>query len=120
MKLSPWMLVAGLQLVVIFMLATGGMPTRTAAAPVAQQSAPQRPDVVAAQNRNHVERTLTLTEARVIIDGAMEYARSQGGDAAIAVVDEHGNLISMDRTDQTSQFFGRFAIGKAAGAVALQ
>ena len=35
-----------------------------------------------------------LTEARVIIDGAMEYVRSQGGDAAIAVVDERDPCLS--------------------------
>jgi len=122
MKISPWMLVAGLQVVVILMLAFGGVPARIAAAPAAQQAPAPPADVQFAQasQRVHVERPLSLKEARIIIDAAMEYVRSQDAEAAIAVVDDNGNLISMDRTDGTSQFFGRFAVGKAVGAVALQ
>ncbi|MGH7832740.1 MAG: GlcG/HbpS family heme-binding protein, partial [Candidatus Binatia bacterium] len=46
--------------------------------------------------------------------------KAEKGRAAIAVVDYNGNLISMDSMDGTSRFWGRFAIGKAVGAVALQ
>ena|SRR5437870_3172014 len=115
MRFSPWLVVTGLQLVVILMLATGrGAPISAAGAP--EQSSVQPPEPA----RAHVERSLSLVEARIIIDAAMAYVRSQDRDAAIAVVDEHGNLISMDRTDGTSQFYGRFAVGKAVGAAALQ
>ena len=64
--------------------------------------------------------SLSLQEARVIIEAALASVRSDKAHAAIAVVDDNGNLVSMDRMDGTSSFFARFAVGKAVGAVALQ
>ena len=64
--------------------------------------------------------SLSLQEARVIIEAAVARVRADKAHAAIAVVDDNGNLVSMDRMDGTSSFFARFAVGKAVGAVALQ
>jgi glc operon protein GlcG len=70
--------------------------------------------------RIDVAASLTLQEARVIIDAAIAKVRTENAHAAIAVVDDNGSLVSMDRMDGTSSFFQRFAVGKAIGAVALQ
>jgi glc operon protein GlcG len=70
--------------------------------------------------RIDVATSLTLQEARIIIDTAAAKVRAENAHAAIAVVDDNGNLVSMDRMDGTSSFFQRFAVGKAIGAVALQ
>jgi glc operon protein GlcG len=64
--------------------------------------------------------SLSLEEARIIIEAAVARVRADKAHAAIAVVDDNGNLVSMDRVDGTSSFFQRFAVGKAVGAVALQ
>jgi glc operon protein GlcG len=64
--------------------------------------------------------SLSLEEARIIIEAAVARVRADKAHAAIAVVDDNGNLVSMDRIDGTSSFFARFAVGKAVGAVALQ
>ena len=64
--------------------------------------------------------TLSLEEARVIIDAATAVVRADKGRAAIAVVDFNGNLVSLDTMDGTSGFWVKFAIGKAVGAAALQ
>ena len=70
--------------------------------------------------RIDVASSLTLQEARIIIDTAAAKVRAENAHAAIAVVDDNGNPVSMDRMDGTSSFFQRFAVGKAIGAVALQ
>lgn len=70
--------------------------------------------------RIDVATSLSLQEARIIIDTAIAKVRAENAHAAIAVVDDNGNLVSMDRMDGTSSFFQRFALGKAVGAVALQ
>ena len=64
--------------------------------------------------------SLSLEEARIIIEAAVARVRADKAHAAIAVVDDNGNLVSLDRVDGTSSFFQRFAVGKAVGAVALQ
>ena len=64
--------------------------------------------------------SISLEEARVIVDAAVANARAAGGHPTIVVVDDHGDVVSMDRVDGTSEYFSRFAIGKARGAVALQ
>ncbi len=70
--------------------------------------------------RVDVATSLSLEEARTIIDAAVAQVRSEKGHAAIVVVDDNGNVVSMDRMDGTSKFFEKFAVGKAVGAVALQ
>jgi glc operon protein GlcG len=79
-------------------------------APVASEPAPQI----------SVVSSLSLQEARVIVEAAVAQVRAEGGRAAIAVVDDNGNVVSMDRMDGASGYFGRFAVGKAVAAVALQ
>ena len=76
-------------------------------------AARERPRIDAASS-------LSLEEARTIIEAAVARVRADKAHAAIAVVDDNGNLVSMDRMDGTSSFFARFAVGKAVGAVALQ
>ena len=67
-----------------------------------------------------VPTALPLDEARVIVEAAKAIVNSDGGRAAIAVVDFNGNLVSLDSMDGTSGFWVKFAIGKAMGAVTLQ
>jgi glc operon protein GlcG len=82
----------------------------------ADESAPAR----APRPRIDAASSLSLEEARIIIEAAVARVRADKAHAAIAVVDDNGNLVSMDRIDGTSSFFARFAVGKAVGAVALQ
>ena len=70
--------------------------------------------------RIDVATSISLEEARVIIDAAVANARAAGGHPVIVVVDDRGDVVSMDRVDGTTDYFARFAIGKAKGAVALQ
>jgi glc operon protein GlcG len=83
-----------------------------AAAPVGQATGGGRP-----AGRIDVA---TFEEARVIVDAAVANARAAGGHPVIVVVDDRGDVVSMDRVDGTTDYFARFAIGKAKGAVALQ
>src|SRR5262249_45612207 len=78
------------------------------------------PPAAAPGQRVGVVSSLSLEDARTIIDAAVAQVRAEGGRAAIAVVDDSGGLVSLDRMDGASRFFQRFAIGKAVGAVALQ
>jgi uncharacterized protein GlcG (DUF336 family) len=84
-----------------------------------EQSAPAG-ETFATRPRIDVPVSLSLEEARVIVDAAVALVKAEKGRAAIAVVDYNGNLISMDSMDGNSRFWARFAVGKAVGAVALQ
>ena len=92
------------------------------AASVASAQEPHKPvpDVFATRPRIDVASSISLEEARVIIDAATAFVKAEKGHAAIVIVDDNGNVVSMDRMDGTSSFFQRLALGKAAGAVALQ
>jgi len=85
-----------------------------------QETPTPRTDVFADRPRIDVATSITLEEARVIIEAAAALVRQEKGHAAIVVVDDNGNVVSMDRMNGTSSFFQRFAVGKAVGAVALQ
>ena len=100
--------------VVMGIAATGGSVASAQEKPAPAAPAP------APRPRVDVATSLSLAEARVIIEAAVARVREDKGHAAIAVVDDNGNLVSMDRMDGTSNFFERFAVGKAVGAVALQ
>ena len=76
--------------------------------------------MLAERPRIDVPTSLTLEEARIIIDAAVALVKAEKGRAAIAVVDFNGNIISLDSMDGNSRFWTRFAVGKAVGAVALQ
>jgi uncharacterized protein GlcG (DUF336 family) len=86
----------------------------------AQEKPEAASDVFANRPRIDVPVSLSLEEARIIIDAAVALVKAEQGRAGIAVVDYNGNLISMDSMDGNSRFWARFAVGKAVGAVALQ
>jgi len=86
----------------------------------AQEQAASAGEMFAARPRIDVPVSLSLEEARVIVEAAVALVKAEKGRAAIAVVDHNGNLISMDSMDGNSRFWSRFAVGKAVGAVALQ
>ena len=105
-----------LLIVVTVMLATG---PRGSVASAQEKPAPVT-DVFATRPRIDVATSISLEEARIIIDAAVAFVKAEKGPAAIIVVDDNGNIVSMDRMDGTSSFFQRLALGKATGAVALQ
>ena len=57
--------------------------------------------------------SITLAEARVIIDGAIAYARQRNVVMAVIVVDAAGNPVSSDRMDGISANNVVYAQGKA-------
>jgi uncharacterized protein GlcG (DUF336 family) len=61
--------------------------------------------------------SIALAEARIIIEGAVVYARNLKMRMAVAVLDDGGHLVSMDRMDGTSFNSERQATGKAFAAV---
>jgi uncharacterized protein GlcG (DUF336 family) len=63
---------------------------------------------------------ISLAEARVIIDGAVAFARSQNLNAAAVVVDTAGNMVSADKMDGTTINNVRFAEGKAFASAILR
>src|SRR5262245_22439257 len=64
--------------------------------------------------------SLTLSEARTIIDAGVARARELNQRAAISVVDEAGQVISLDRMDGVALHRDRFATGKALAAVVMR
>ena len=60
--------------------------------------------------------SITLAEARAIIDGAIAYARGINLSMAVAVADAAGNVVSADRMDGAALQNIRFAEGKAFAA----
>ena len=63
---------------------------------------------------------LSLQEARVIIDGAVAFAREQKQRMTVVVLDEEGQLISADRMEGASFHPERFAKGKAFTSLILR
>jgi len=63
---------------------------------------------------------LSLAEARTIIDGALEFTRSQSLNMAIVVVDAAGNPVSADKMDGAAVSNMRFAEGKAFASAMLR
>ena len=61
--------------------------------------------------------SLTLDGARQVIAAATTYARGKAGTAVIAVVDEGGNLMALERLDNTFAAGANISIGKARTAV---
>lgn len=60
--------------------------------------------------------SISLAEARAIIEAAIAYARDAKLSMAVAVVDAAGNVVSADRMDGTGLQNIRFAEGKAFAA----
>jgi len=63
------------------------------------------------------KKALTLAGAQHVIAAATAYARTKGGTAVIAVVDEGGNLMALERLDNTFAAGANISIGKARTAV---
>jgi len=61
-------------------------------------------------------KTLTLDGARELIAAAQKVARARHTTGAVAVVDDGGNLIALDRLDGTFAAASHIAIGKARTA----
>ena len=57
--------------------------------------------------------SISLSEARAIIDGAIAFAREGNMRMAVVVVDQSGNIVSADRMDGAALQNIRFAEGKA-------
>ena len=80
------------------------------AASAAEEAAPARAPVLAPSS-------IPLPEARAIIEGAIAFARSQNMRMAVAVLDDGGYIVSVDRMDGTSFNSVNQAIGKAFTSV---
>lgn len=63
---------------------------------------------------------LSLREARIIIDGAVAYAREKKLRMTVVILDHEGQLISADRMEGASFHLERFAKGKAFTALILR
>ena len=63
---------------------------------------------------------LTLQEARTIIEAGIGRAHELNQRVVIAVVDEAGHVVSLDRMDGAPLHRDRFAMGKAFGAVLMR
>jgi glc operon protein GlcG len=70
----------------------------------------------AAQAQTMDKKGLSLEGARQVIAGAVAYARTKAGTAVIAVVDEGGNLMAVERLDNTFAAGANISIGKARTA----
>ena len=64
-------------------------------------------------------KALTLDGARALVTAAQKVARERHTTGAIAVVDEGGNLIALDRLEGTFAAASNIAIGKARTAAGL-
>jgi uncharacterized protein GlcG (DUF336 family) len=60
--------------------------------------------------------TITLAEARAIMDGAIAYAREHNSLMAVTVVDSAGNTVATERMDGVSPNNVQYAEGKAFAA----
>ncbi len=64
------------------------------------------------------KKSLTLEGAKIVIEGAKEYARKNNAPGGvIAVVDDGGNLIALERLDGTFSAGANISVGKAKTAV---
>lgn len=67
-----------------------------------------------------VKKTLSLEAAKSLISFAVQKAGEIGVGAAIAVVDDGGHLICLERIDGTMTAASNIAIGKAATAMGFK
>jgi glc operon protein GlcG len=100
-------------------------PQTQAAPPASQQIIDQQGDQVRAANAQEqpvmpATLSVSLAEARVILDAAVAYAKGVNGAAGIAVLDSAGNVVSLDRMDGASYHQDRQSAGKARIAVQLR
>jgi uncharacterized protein GlcG (DUF336 family) len=81
-----------------------------AAAPAPQPASPSKPPPP----------SITLAEARAIMEGAIDFARQRNLAMAVVVVDSSGNPIASERMDGVSVANLKFAEGKAFAAAMLR
>ena len=93
-------------LVPVFLIAMIARPVTAAAAQAARPLAPPT--------------SLSLQEARVIIDAAVAYARENKMQMTVVILDDSGQLISADRMENASFHLERFAKGKALASLILR
>ena len=98
-----------LTLIVSLLIGIFALSAATAAS-AAEEAAPARAPVLAPSS-------IPLPEARAIIEGAIAFARSQNMRMAVAVLDDGGYIVSVDRMDGTSFNSVNQAIGKAFTSV---
>ena len=96
-------------LIALFLIAVLVLSVATAAF-AAEETPTARVPVLAASS-------IPLPEARAIIEGAIAFARSQNMRMAVAVLDDGGYIVSVDRMDGTSFNSVNQAIGKAFTSV---
>ena len=97
-------LALAIQSVATLLLATLVVAPRGAAAPAPQEAASVAPAPPAsvAEQRIRVTNSLSLGEARAIVDAAVAYVRAENGRTAIAVVDDHGDTGVEQRSESLS------------------
>jgi uncharacterized protein GlcG (DUF336 family) len=79
--------------------------------------AAQAPAPVPAPPSTGLPPSIALAEARIIIDGALGYARQRNVLMAVTVLDQAGNVVSSDRMDGVTFANVRYAEGKAFASV---
>jgi glc operon protein GlcG len=65
------------------------------------------------------KKTLTIDDARKVVAAAAAEAKKGAGTAAIAVVDDGGNLMAVERLDNTFAAGWKISIGKAPKAALI-
>ena len=64
--------------------------------------------------------SISLQEARIMIDAAIANAGGTGQNVAVAVVNEWGHIVSIDKMDGAALNRDRFAVAKAFTTLLLQ
>ena len=95
---------------IVFLLIGIFVLSAATAASAAEEAAPARASVLAPSS-------IPLPEARAIIEGAIAFAHSQNMRMAVAVLDDGGYIVSVDRMEGTSFNSVNQAIGKAFTSV---
>jgi uncharacterized protein GlcG (DUF336 family) len=80
------------------------------------QAAPAVAPPIAAPSATGLPSSITLAEARAIIDGAIAYAHQRNTLMAAVVVDQAGNVVSSDRMDGVAFANVQYAAGKVFAA----
>ena len=96
-------------LIVLWLIGVFVLSAATAGS-TAEEAAPASPRVLSPSS-------ISLTDARVIIEGSIAFARGQNMRMAVVVLDDGGYIVSVDRMDGTSFNSVNQAIGKAFTSV---
>jgi len=121
MSLRRWSIVATLALTGV----ACGMPAAHAAGAAASPSGVRGAAARAAVEPpraalSTARQTITLAGARVAVDAVVAEARRRGVGAAVAVVDDGGHVVAVERVDGTFAEGARISQGKARTAVVFK